>query len=204
LRHKRVTDSIREQAALYGLGLLPPAEAREFEEHVRSGCAVCESELRGFEETTALLPLALPERAPHSRVREKLLARIRPQPERPGPQVWKAWSPVFSDLHVVRAGQGAWQSVGVEGVSVKRLYVDPTGDNVTMLVRMEPGSIYPAHRHGGPEQCFVLEGDLSVGDVVLHAGDYQCASLHSSHDVTRTERGCLLLIVSSQHDELLA
>jgi anti-sigma factor ChrR (cupin superfamily) len=88
-------------------------------------------------------------------------------------------------------------------VFTKQLYVDPARDTVTMLVRMEPGSSYPPHRHGGPEECLVVEGDLRVGDVVLQAGDYQCAAGDSTHDVSTTVNGCILLIVSSQYDELL-
>jgi anti-sigma factor ChrR (cupin superfamily) len=102
----------------------------------------------------------------------------------------------------VPAGDTGWEPVSF-GVLAKQLYLDTVADSVTMLVRMAPGSTYPAHRHGGPEQCFVLEGDLRVGDIVLHAGDFQCAASDSVHEITRTDGGCLLLIVSSQHDELL-
>jgi anti-sigma factor ChrR (cupin superfamily) len=87
---------------------------------------------------------------------------------------------------------------------VKRLFADTRRDSVTMLIRMAPGTEYPAHRHGGAEECLVLEGDIQVGDLSLRAGDYHCAQLDSVHDVTRTTGGCLLLIVSSQHDQLLA
>jgi anti-sigma factor ChrR (cupin superfamily) len=73
-----------------------------------------------------------------------------------------------------------------------------------MLIRMQPGSSYPAHRHGGPEQCLVLEGDVEVNGMTFHAGDYQCMLHGSVHNITRTTNGCVLLIVSSQHDELLA
>jgi hypothetical protein len=49
----------------------------------------------------------------------------------------------------------------------------------------------------------VLEGDLHVGDMVLHAGDYQCAITDSLHDVQHTEGGCVLFIVSSLRDEII-
>ena len=78
--------------------------------------------------------------------------------------------------------------------------VDFTRDLVTMMIRMEPGSSYSPHRHAGPEQCFVLEGDLSVGDDVMRPGDYQYAPAQSRHGVQRTDQGCLLLITSSLSD----
>jgi anti-sigma factor ChrR (cupin superfamily) len=72
-----------------------------------------------------------------------------------------------------------------------------------MLVRMPAGASYPRHRHAGAEQCYVLEGDLRFGGRVFRAGDYQCADADSIHDVQYTEAGCLLLIVSSLHDEIV-
>jgi anti-sigma factor ChrR (cupin superfamily) len=121
---------------------------------------------------------------------------------RPGVQVWKAWE-AESQSNVVRREEGQW-ALAKEGVRVKQLSVDPVQHSVTMLVRMEPGASWPSHRHGGFEQCFVLEGDLEVGgDTVLHAGDFQAMDTGSVHPLQRTPNGCLLLIVSSQHDELL-
>jgi quercetin dioxygenase-like cupin family protein len=42
-----------------------------------------------------------------------------------------------------------------------------------------------------------------VGDLVLRTGDYQCVPAGSVHGVQSTASGCLLLIVSSMHDELI-
>jgi anti-sigma factor ChrR (cupin superfamily) len=93
----------------------------------------------------------------------------------------------------------------MDGITAKQLYVDPETGYVTMLIRMEPGASYPPHRHGGAEQCFVLEGDIHVGaGEILYAGDFQCMRTESRHEVQWTERGCLLLLISSPDDELLA
>jgi anti-sigma factor ChrR (cupin superfamily) len=103
---------------------------------------------------------------------------------------------------VVRAGEGEWQIVK-DGVYAKQLYVDVERDRVTMLVRMDAGASYVPHRHAAPEQCFVLEGDIREGDDVFRAGDFQCVARGSTHGAQTTESGCLLLIVSSLHDELI-
>jgi quercetin dioxygenase-like cupin family protein len=132
-----------------------------------------------------------------------------------GFQVWKTWSdslagaaPVGAaaqqpNLLMVRANEGDWQDIGINGILAKQLFVDPARDAVTMLVRMPAGASYPRHRHAAAEQCYVLEGDLHVGDIILRPGDYQCATAESIHEVQYTEGGCLLLIVSSQHDEII-
>ncbi len=127
-----------------------------------------------------------------------------------GPQVWKTWKnkpdsgkAALPGLFTLSAGEGAWEEVGISGIKVKRLFVDPERDSVTMLVRMPAGAAYPRHRHAGPEQCYVIEGDLRVDNLAFFAGDYQCAEPNSFHGVQYTEQGCLLLIVSSLHDELV-
>jgi len=205
MAHRRVTAKISEKAALHALGLLNETEAREFAEHVSGGCEVCRTEVQAFQETAGMLAVAAPSCKPPSRLKRILMERISESP-RPASQLqpWQSWGLEATEgLHVVRRDEGVWTTIA-GGVYAKRLYADPGRDRVTMLIRMDPGSSFPSHRHGGPEECLVLEGEIQVGDLVLRAGDYQCAPLNSVHEVTRTDTGCLLLIVSSQHDQLLA
>lgn len=204
MAHGRVTARIRDHVAAYALGLLGPEEARAFKEHLREGGPVCEKELGITHETVSLLAFSVPQVTPKPEIRERLVRKLKSlsEPSR-SPQVWKAWdSPEVKGVRLIRAGEGGWESTGLEGVMIKRLYVDPAQESVTMLIRMEPGATYPAHRHGGAEQCFVLEGDLSY-DMSLRTGDYLCAEADTVHPVSRTEQGCLLLIISSTHDELI-
>jgi anti-sigma factor ChrR (cupin superfamily) len=181
MRHDRVTDELREQAAAHALGLLDPGEARAFELHL-GACPLCEAEVRAFRETAAGLPLALPESAPDQALRNRLLAVTE---------------------HVVRAGEGGWTPTEFPGVEVKQPFVRPANDEVTMLVRMSPGSAYPAHHHAGPEQCYVLEGELRIGGLVLRPGDYTCAAPGTTHQPPASPLGCLLLIIASRHDAVV-
>ncbi|MGH7496423.1 MAG: cupin domain-containing protein [bacterium] len=155
------------------------------------------------------LPYSLEQHVPPATLKEKILADAKQHeaaPPRPPVQLWKSWitNAPPADLVIQRRDEGAWEDTGVEGVAVKQLFVDPERGYVTMLVRMAAGSSYPSHRHAGYEECYVLQGDLSVGESVLHAGDYQRAEGGSVHVVQSTNNGCLLFIVSSQNDELLA
>jgi quercetin dioxygenase-like cupin family protein len=203
LQHRRLTTELRDQAALYALEMLPPEEIRAFEEHLREGCALCLTEVRLFRETSSQLAHAAPPVKPARDLTRELRARISAS-DTSSVQVWKKWkADIPAALHVVRSGEGTWEPTAAEGVTVKRLYVDPSNDTGAMLIRMAPGSSYPSHRHGGPEHCLVLEGDVRAGGVVLDAGDYQCAAHDSVHEPTHTVNGCLLLIVSSLQDRLL-
>ena len=210
-----VEDSL-ELAALHAAGALPPEEARDFEEHAIA-CASCAAELATLRETAARLAMAAAKDAPEParglkrRVLDRVAAEGTPPPGAEQPpneetQVWKRWSGASGEgkegFQILRAGEGSWEPTARPGVRVKPLSVDPTRRYVTMLVRMEPGSSYPGHLHAGVEECFVLEGELRVGNEVLRRGDYQRAAEGSEHGIQWTEKGCLLLIVSSQDDEL--
>lgn len=121
-------------------------------------------------------------------------------------QVWKNWKhPAAgpSDFFLQRSSEGEWEPTAAPGVEVKKLFVDEKRKYATMLVRMAAGTAYPGHRHAGFEECYVLQGDLHVGNIVMHSGDYQRAEGGSIHGVQKTEHGCLLFIVSSLEDELL-
>ncbi len=209
-------EDAREFAALYALGTLPSAEASTYKQHIGEGCALCATELREMEATGSSLALLAPPEAPPARLRDRLLEQIRLEaattPDM-DPQVWKKWeSPGGSSASSaetsvgwtsVPSDEGAWEETGLPGISVRRLFVDPVRQYVTMLVRAAPGASYPPHRHYDVEECFVLEGDLHVDESVLHKGDYQRAEAGSIHNVQWTEGGCTILIVSSTRDELL-
>ena len=115
MRHERVTDEIRDQAALHALGLLAAEDARAFEQHLKL-CPVCREEARAFAETTAALAVAGPEAPPDPRLRLRLIEWVKPRME-----------------HVVRAAEGEWQAAGFPGVSVKHLHAIPGREETTVL-----------------------------------------------------------------------
>lgn len=193
------SSELENALALYALDLLEGQELGELEQHLAAGCAACEAELRELRETAASLAFAAPASDPPPSLRGKVLSLT----QRPA-QIWQDWeAPPPAESHVLRSDEGAWEEIQ-DGISVRRLSADPGRDTVTMLIRMAPATSYGAHRHAGPEQCYVLEGDLRAGDLIMHAGDYQCLPAGTVHGVQSTESGCLLLIVSSMHDELIA
>ncbi len=202
---------LREYCSLYLLGVLEPQERTNYEQHLLLGCEECSEELSLLSEAVEALVMTDIAVTPRAEVKEQLLNRIHQkrtgESHYSSSQVWKQWQP-FSHprkgLVTMRSDEGAWQDIGIEGISVKQLFSDPDHHTITMLVRMAAGTTYPSHRHGGIEECYVLEGDLHVGDeLLLHSGDYQRADDDSIHLKQWTENGCLLFIVSSTDDELL-
>lgn len=123
----------------------------------------------------------------------------------PPAQPWRHWSSERpgSGHSLDRADGARWERTAFEGVETRRLFVDPAHDRVTMLVRMAAGASYPPHRHKGPEECYVIEGDLRAGSMDMRSGDFKFSGVNSEDVRQSTVNGCLLLIVSSMQDELL-
>ena len=214
--HEFLDDDLRDRVTHFVLGSLDADEARAVRLHVLE-CDVCRREVEDLQSVADELVLASPQHAPHPRAWERVVERIRSRMHsRP------ARSPVCRALtadevpatvarphgpdpfHFVGAGEGEWIATSVPGVEVRGLHLDTAHDRLTCLARMAPGAAYPAHVHGGVEECYVIRGDLSVGDRTMRAGDYECAEKGSVHGVQSTREGCLLLIVSSLEDEILA
>jgi quercetin dioxygenase-like cupin family protein len=202
-----------ELAALYALSALAPSEMEAVERDQRGNAAFW-GEVRSLREAAAGLAASGPRRKPRRDLWPDIRAGLGFSGPRstaaPGPgesrsQVWKEWRGTSAPESWIQAAEdGSFEPTDIEGISVRRLFVDEAADRVTMLVRMAPGTAYPAHRHGGAEECYVLAGELSVGDEsTLRAGDYQRMGAGSLHPVQSTRGGCLLLIAGSRHDELL-
>ena len=108
-----------------------------------------------------------------------------------------------STLFIQRAHEGAWFEPGIPGVAFKKLYSDRATGYATMLVCMQPGTSYPVHRHAGYEECYMLEGEVSSGDLQLFAGDYQRMAGDTFHHALHTKTGCTFLVVASEHNEII-
>jgi quercetin dioxygenase-like cupin family protein len=185
---------------------------------------VCRREVESLARSARDLALLAPTQHPPAGLWDRVVDRIRgglsdrpavepteaksEAPSRGGQgQVWKGWADTSG---VDRAGflflasaEGGFEPTGFEGIEARRLFVDHDNDRVTMLVRMQAGSRYPGHVHAAAEECYVLAGELHVGDRRMHAGDYQRAEAGSQHPVQSTDHGCVLLLISSLHDELV-
>ena len=206
--HEDLRDDDRDRAVQFVLHGLETDAARLYAAHLEI-CAPCRAEVAACRQGFELLGRAVPPVDPPSGLKARLFDRIHGAARRgdaPGVQAWKRWQPdrPSEPLVIVREGEHDWQPTPIDGIRVRRLFVDAAADRVTMLVRMDAGTSYPAHRHGGVEECYVLEGDLYGPDFEMTAGDYQRLDGGSTHGIQGTRAGCLLFITSSMNDELLS
>lgn len=95
---------------------------------------------------------------------------------------------------IVRASEGVWAEAA-PGVAVKGLGEDAEHGLRASLVRMEPGAGWPAHRHEGVEQVFVVRGDWRCLGTTLRPGDYHRAGAGTEHETTTSTNGCKLIVV---------
>jgi anti-sigma factor ChrR (cupin superfamily) len=96
----------------------------------------------------------------------------------------------------------AWADSGVPGIDAKVLAIDRDRGLVTMLLRGSVGSIYPSHRHTAPEECYVVRGSISVGNLVLRAGDFHHADPDSDHGEIVVIEAAEVLLVAGIEDYL--
>jgi quercetin dioxygenase-like cupin family protein len=144
--------------------------------------------LREAGELSVALAMGAPGGGPRPELRAKLMERIRRERG--------------AGLGAVLSTEGAWRETGIAGVSLKPLYLDQASGLMTMLVRMQPGAIYPAHTHSRTEQCLVLEGDLRHGDHVYGPGDFTWAEAGSVDPALHTVQGNLLLIIAAAENRV--
>lgn len=78
------------------------------------------------------------------------------------------------------------------GVDVKCLR--GRGDVLSMLVRLQPGSVLADHGHRLEEDCLMLSGEIFLGDILLRADDYHLAPVGARHVDGFSEPGGLLFV----------
>jgi len=80
----------------------------------------------------------------------------------------------------------------LQGVEVAVLQAH--GGVASMLVRIAPGAVVPDHGHSLDEDCFMLDGDMFLGDILMRAGDYQLAPTGCQHVGIASDSGGLFYV----------
>jgi hypothetical protein len=177
---KMMPEDLDQTAAAYALGILRGAPRAAIESRLSSDPAL-QAKIKLWQENFIALDLAAGQQAPPARLFDAILDGID-----------AGAGEELSGTLTRRAGTGVWTEMS-PGVAYTVLYEDPVAKRRSILVRALPGSTYDSHFHGeGHEECLVLEGDLTMGDLKLLAGDFHLAAKGSSHPAATTMSGCLL------------
>lgn len=197
--HGQPNDEMSEWTALYAVGALSTADHVAFEAHLRGGCRSCQAELSAFEAIVGKLAFTSQPASPPSSLLQRLLDRIdsAAQPSR------SAIAFQENGLLISRSADISWQPTDVQGVWSKPLFIDPVRKYSTALIRMEAGTVYPAHQHNDVEELYMLAGDLLVEGYSMGPGDYCRAEALTTHSEISTESGALFFTLSSQRDQRL-
>jgi quercetin dioxygenase-like cupin family protein len=86
---------------------------------------------------------------------------------------------------------GTWRPF-VAGVKIKVLH--DSGGIMSYLLRMEPGSTLPNHRHPHDEECVVVEGSVQMGDVTMGPGGYLMERKDTLHPPLCTVDGATIYL----------
>lgn len=200
--HVKPNDDLRELASLYALDALAQEEKAAYEAHLGAGCVVCVAEVASFRKVTGAVGLSVDPLSPRPELRERLMkavAKMAQPPAGNSPGVLYDKDGVL----IARPAEMNWTAGALPGVFLKVLFSDAARGYTTAVVRMAPGTRYPSHKHVGVEELYLLEGDLSVDDLAMRAGDYCRGEAGSIHKEIVTGQGCLFIVTSSTHDQLL-
>lgn len=74
-----------------------------------------------------------------------------------------------------------WEPSSFEGIQTKVLYMDPQSGMSTIMFKMAPGAVVPAHEHTALEQTYMIEGSLVDEQGVVTAGNYVWRPAGNTH-----------------------
>jgi anti-sigma factor ChrR (cupin superfamily) len=180
-----IPDDIQALALADAIGALDADERRDLELRLADLPADVRAEVAHLYDAAVEISSTTTGEAPSPDVRAALLARIAAPAN-----------------HTITATDSQWVQTPVRGVRMKMLAIDRARDRVTMLLRGEPGARYPAHRHTGPEECYVIRGSLVIEGRLLRAGDFHHAEGDSDHGALHTDEGVEVLLVAAASDYL--
>lgn len=99
-----------------------------------------------------------------------------------------------------------WRATRHRGIHLHVLRRDEATGDATVLIRMEPGCSYPAHRHRGVEEVFILQGGYRDPRGEHRAGDYvlnEAGSAHRPVALEDTAEDCVMLAFAHGGIELI-
>ncbi len=131
-------------------------------------------------------PAAIPAEQ-HERMRSRVMQMIH--------QETASKAPASSNFSTLRPNEGEWVKA-MPGAYFKIVHDHGNGLDglLSYLIKLEPGFSMQGHNHPFDEECLMLEGDLTLGDITLHKGDFHFAPAGGMHGNVSTQQGCMAYI----------
>lgn len=193
-----ISDAQKDQAGLYALGALTPEEQGAFENELRSNAELREFAL-ALQRSAAGIAISVPQKNTPAGLKARVFNLITEAPAAIPPAAVPAG---FRFLEAT--SQSGWKELPIPGAWIKMLSLEKDRGYAVLLGKIDPGVRYPAHTNAGPEDFYILSGDLVVGERRLIAGDFHHADKGSFHEVNYSPGGCTLLAVLTVEDPLVA
>lgn len=198
-----ITEQQQEQASLYAVGALPDAEQVAFERELR-GNEELRQLVHELQRAADLVALSSPAQPLPPGLRDKVLQRIESADA--GKQAAKKTLPsLIPGLSFIDVpGTRDWKPLPIPGTYIKLLSLEKERGYAVLMGKLDPGARYPAHTNAGPEDFYILTGDLHIGNRRLGAGDFHHADGGSQHEENYSVEGCTLIAVLTTDDPLVA
>ncbi|MEO7406197.1 MAG: cupin domain-containing protein [Vicinamibacterales bacterium] len=88
-----------------------------------------------------------------------------------------------------------WRAHPVAGIQMKVLASNASSGYATLLLDVAPGVRFPAHHHGGDEQCYVVSGSMCTLGRRLGPGDFLHAVAGTDHGELWTDEGARVILI---------
>jgi quercetin dioxygenase-like cupin family protein len=165
--------------------------------------------------TMSHLPNTLPLLAPPNGIRERILAAIRadaslqrnhnaPVSQETHPPHNEYISNIAertADLYSIEnSDTQGWLPHPIEGITVKPLATDRSRGYAMLLMRLDKGVHYPSHTHDGDEQCFVVNGEITISGESLGSGDFFSTRKGADHGTISTANGATVMLTVALED----
>lgn len=88
--------------------------------------------------------------------------------------------------YLLNIGDLAWHPLG-DRTYFRLLRHTPENGHFAIILRMDAGAHFLAHKHYGPAEFLMLKGELRYGDTIARPGNYGWEGMYARHGSTRVE-----------------
>jgi len=178
------SSDLLEDAALDAAGALDRRAREDYERRLSTASPGERAEIAQLYDAAALLAAgeSTADALPTPALKEKILGRLT----------------TSAGFTTVRAGERDWHSMGIPGVFARPLHVD--ADRAVLFVTAKSGVVFPAHRHTGAEDMYVISGRVTAQGRSHGPGDFHHADAGSDHEPLLCEEDCELLLIVDPRD----